>query len=153
MEKTEGISRRSMLKASGAGLGLALAGCQQMGAPARKKRGPGKAFARADYHHLGLPTQTKHENERFLTDSKVYITDPEKDPFRIEWCRWLPDSEAPEKLKTETHIAFEVDDVEAEVAKYKKEEIFLAPGVPFEGVKVAFILYEGALIEFLQKTA
>jgi diaminopimelate epimerase len=53
-------------------------------------------------------------------------------------------------MKTWAHIAFQVDDVEAEVAKYDASKIFAKPYVPFEGVKVAFIDHEGMLIEFLQ---
>ena len=76
----------------------------------------------------------------------------EGDPYHIEWCRWLPESKDPKLLRTTVHLAFEVDCVETEVKKYDAKEVFLKPFVPFEGVKVAFILYEGQLIEFLEKT-
>ena len=38
----------------------------------------------------------------------------------------MPDSPGKEKLKTTTHIAFEVKDVEKEIAKWKPEQVFRA---------------------------
>ena len=155
MAHEEAVSRRSVLKTTGAGLGLLVAGltaseleahCGSCGKKGKKK--PQKLV----FHHVGIPTQRKHENETFLEGAKVYITDPEKHPFGIEWCRWMPDSEAHELLKTTTHIAFQVDDVEAKMAEFDEKDVFLKPFVPFEGAKVAFINHEGTLIEFLQKS-
>ena len=90
--------------------------------------------------------------KRYLAEAKVYITDPAADPFRIEWCRWMPDSPAAAKLKTWPHLAFQVEDCEAEIAKYEPSQVFAKPFVPFEGVKVGFIDHQGFLIEFLEVT-
>jgi len=160
--KKDAVDRRTMLAASGAGLGLLMAGLNVAegadGKKRKKKCKCGKCVAcrtlnRATFHHLGVPTQVKHEDEKYLEGGKVYITDPDKDPYHIEWCRWLPESEDPELLRTTTHIAFQVKDVEKEIAKYDEDEVFLAPFTPFEGTKVAFINYEGTLIELLQRDA
>lgn len=172
MEQKENMSRRWILKTTGAGLGLIMAGftaaeASSCGGPAKgaspetahkcgpkpKKCGKSRSIERKQFHHVGIPTQVKHENERYLAGGKVYITDPEKHPYRIEWCRWLPESKDPEMLRTTPHIAFEVPCVDKEIAKYDEKEIFLRPFVPFEGVRVAFINHEGTLIEFLEKTA
>ena len=158
VDKKLSISRRSMMATGTAGLGLLLAGltgseaeadCKKCGPKAKKCP---KTLDRSQYHHIGVPTQVKHKNERYLEDAKVYITDPEKHPYRIEWCRFAKDSEAPKELQTTAHIAFEVKCVDSEMKKYTKEETFLEPFVPYEGVKVAFIKHEGLLVEFFQKT-
>ena len=47
------------------------------------------------------------------------------------------------------HLAFEVDDLEAEIAG---REILIAPNSPSPGVRVAFIVADGAPVEFLQYT-
>lgn len=153
MEKKDEMNRRSMLKTAGAGLGLALAaGCTTASTgEARKVAIP----EWGEFHHVGIPTQTKHDNEYYIEGGKVFITSPDHSVGRIEWCRWEPDSEDPELLRTTTHIAFNVEDVDAAMTKAEKDgnEIFLEPFVPFEGVKVGFIKHEGVLIEFLEKTA
>lgn len=180
MEQKEKIDRRSMLRTAGLGLALAgatisesLANCGGCGpkegdkdkeakkcphshphshAAKGTKCGSDRAFKRKQFHHIGIPTQTRHENERYLAGGLVYITDPEQHPYHIEWCRWLPESKDPELLRTTPHIAFEVGCVDSEIAKYDEKEIYLKPFVPFQGVKVAFVNHEGTLIEFLQKT-
>jgi hypothetical protein len=50
-------------------------------------------------------------------------------------------------LCTVPHVAFEVDDLSAEIAG---KEILIAPNSPSPGVTVAFIVENGAPVEFLQ---
>ncbi len=152
MDHENTIDRRTMCKTAGAGLGLLLGGLLATDAEANCGSCGPKKHPKLKYHHIGIPTKTKHKDERFLPDAKVYITDPEKDAYQIEWCRFLADSEAPEELRTTTHIAFQVDDVDKVMSKFDKKAVFLEAFVPFEGVKVAFIKHEGLLVEFLQKT-
>ena len=57
------------------------------------------------------------------------------------------DCPLPELIKTVPHVAFVVDDIEAAIAG---KEILIAPNSPAEGVTVAFVVDDGAPIEFLQ---
>jgi len=50
-------------------------------------------------------------------------------------------------VRTVPHVAFEVDDLSAEIAG---KEILIAPNSPSPGVTVAFIVEHGAPVEFLQ---
>jgi hypothetical protein len=50
-------------------------------------------------------------------------------------------------VRTVPHVAFEVDDLCAEIAG---KEILIAPNSPSPGVIVAFIVENGAPVEFLQ---
>jgi hypothetical protein len=61
--------------------------------------------------------------------------------------RFEPDSPLPELVKIVPHIAFEVDDLESAIAG---REILIAPNSPSPGVRVAFIVDNGAPVEFLQ---
>lgn len=147
------MDRRTILKTAGVGIAMALAGLKADEVLGAEACGDAKSLALpcASFHHIGVPTQTKHEDERFLEGAKVYITDPDKSPYHIEWCRWLPESKEPEIIRTRPHLAFVVANVDAEIAKYAEKDIFAKPYSPFEGVKVAFINHEGFLVEFLQK--
>jgi len=99
------------------------------------------------YHHLGIPTETPREGETYLETFKMFVSGYEASPYGIEWMRFEPDSPLPELVKTVPHIAFEVDDLEAEIAG---KEILIEPNSPSEGITVAFIVHNGAPIEFLQ---
>jgi hypothetical protein len=80
------------------------------------------------YHHIGIPTDIPREGEIYLEGFKA-------------------DCPLPELVKTVPHVAFAVDDLEAELAG---KEILIQPNSPSEGVTVAFIVENGAPIEFLQ---
>jgi hypothetical protein len=98
-------------------------------------------------HHIGIPTEKPQENETHLAEAGLFITDAAASPNRIEWLRFEPQSPMPELLKTMPHIAYEVDDLQAELAG---AEVLLEPFSPLEGITVAFIIEEGAPIELMQ---
>jgi len=99
------------------------------------------------YHHLGIPTREKKEGEEYLPQFKVYVSGYETSPYKIEWMRYEDDSPVPELVKIIPHIAFEVDDL---LAAIKGKDILIEPNSPSEGVTVAFIIDNGAPVEFLQ---
>jgi len=99
------------------------------------------------YHHIGIPTGSRREGEIYLGDYKVYCTDHERNPFGIQWMRYEPDCPLPEIVKTQPHVAFEVDDLQEAL---KGHEILIPPNSPSEGVLVAFVVSDGAPVEFLQ---
>jgi hypothetical protein len=99
------------------------------------------------YHHLGIPTKEKHEGEEYLPQFKTHVCPFDKNPYGIEWMRYEPDAPLPEIVKTVPHIAFEVDDLAKEL---EGKELLIAPNSPSKGVTVAFIIDNGAPIEFLQ---
>ena len=67
--------------------------------------------------------------------------------YGIEWMRFEPEAPVPELVRTVPHVAFEVDDLSAEIAG---KEILIAPNSTSPGVTVAFIVENGAPVEFLQ---
>ncbi|MBN1221965.1 MAG: hypothetical protein JXB23_01860 [Candidatus Aminicenantes bacterium] len=99
------------------------------------------------YHHLGIPTAVRRKGERYLKKYRVYVSGYPKSPYGIEWMRFEPDSPLPALVKTVPHVAFEVDDLAAEI---KGKHVLIKPNSPSEGVTVAFIVDDGAPIEFIQ---
>jgi hypothetical protein len=77
----------------------------------------------------------------------MYVSGFETSRYGIEWMRFTPDSPIPELVRTIPHVAFEVDDLEAEL---QGQEVLIAPNSPSPGMRVAFIVENGAPIEFLQ---
>ncbi|MEX0323682.1 MAG: VOC family protein [Puniceicoccaceae bacterium] len=101
-----------------------------------------------EFSHIGIPTSVVQPNEIYIEGGKLYVTDFNLSESKIEWLRFEEDSPLPEQLKTIAHVAFEVDDIDQALAG---KEILIEPFEPMEGIKVAFILDEGAPVEFMQK--
>lgn len=99
------------------------------------------------YHHLGIPTSVKRDNETYLEPFKMYVSGYETSPYGIEWMRFEPGCPLPELVRTVPHIAFEVDDLAAEL---EGKDVLIAPNSPSKGITVAFITDNGAPVEFLQ---
>lgn len=76
----------------------------------------------------------------------MYCTDHESNPFGVQWMRFEPDSPLPEIVKAVPHVAFEVDDLEDAL---EGQEVLIEPNSPSEGVLVAFVVCDGAPVEFL----
>jgi hypothetical protein len=99
------------------------------------------------YHHLGIPTKVIHGEEAYLASHKVFVSGYDTSPYGIEWMRFEPGSPMPELVKTVPHVAFEVENLEEAIAG---KEVLIPPNSPSEGVRVAFIVDDGAPVEFLE---
>jgi len=99
------------------------------------------------YHHLGIPTDVPREGEEHLERYGIHCTDHEANPFGIQWMRYDEDCPLPELVRTVPHVAFEVDDLEEAISGH---EVLIEPNSPSEGVLVAFVVVDGAPVEFLQ---
>lgn len=99
------------------------------------------------YHHIGIPTDVVREGEIHLEGYGLYVSGLEESPYGVEWMRFDADSSLPELVKTKPHVAFEVDDLEAEL---QNKEILIQPNSPSPGVRVAFIVDNGAPIELME---
>ena len=66
-----------------------------------------------ELHHIGIVTNEKKENENYMADAKLYVTDVDASPNKIEWLRFEEGSPMPELLQKETHISYVVPDIKA----------------------------------------
>ncbi len=99
------------------------------------------------YHHVGIPTTTPRDGEVYLEQFKMHVVPFDTNPFGIEWIRFEEGSRIPELVQRVPHIAFVVNDL---AAALEGHEILIEPNSPSEGVTVAFIIDNGAPVEFLQ---
>jgi len=99
------------------------------------------------YHHVGIPTQVRRPGEVYLEQYKMYVSGFETSPFGVEWMRFEPDSPLPDLVKQVPHVAFMVDDLEKAL---EGQELLIPPNRPSPEVLVAFIIHNGAPVEFLQ---
>ena len=99
------------------------------------------------FHHMGLPTHEKQENEIYVEASKLWVTDPEAHPYKVEFLRYEEDSPIAGPVRDLPHIAYKTDDLRGEI---EGKEILLGPFTPLEGLEVVFILEDGAVVEYMQ---
>ena len=99
------------------------------------------------YHHLGIPTGTPREGERYIEHLKLHVCGFDTSPYGVEWMRFEPDCPISDLVRKVPHVAFEVDDLDAEL---EGKELLAGPDSPSEGVRVAMIVHNGAPVELIQ---
>jgi hypothetical protein len=100
-----------------------------------------------EYHHLGIPTDTPRDEEVYLEEYGMYVSGFQTSPYGIEWIRFDPGSPLPDLVKRVPHVAFTVPDLEAAISG---KEVLIEPNSPSEGMRVAFIVDDGAPVEFIE---
>jgi hypothetical protein len=101
------------------------------------------------FHHIGIPTEKIMPDEVHLPQFGLFVSGFSKSPFGIEWMRYEPSSQINELIKRVPHIAFEVDDLDLELARYDFK-IITKPNSPGAGVRVAMIEHNGAPVELIE---
>jgi len=98
------------------------------------------------YHDIGIPTSQPRPGERHIEHLKTFIVGHENSEYGVEWMRFEADAPIPELVRQVPHVAFEVSDLASELVG---REILIAPNSPSDGVRVAFIVENGAPLSFL----
>ena len=99
------------------------------------------------YHHTGIPVFEKLEGMVYVEPLKVWITDAGASPYKVEFLYFEPDSPMAAAVQDETHVAYQVDDIEAAV---KGKRILWPVSEPMPGLKIAFVYDEGIPVELMQ---
>jgi hypothetical protein len=100
-----------------------------------------------EFHHLGIPTQSERPGERYSDMYARYTSDDPGRLARVQWHRFEPESLLYPVLKTASHPAFKVSDLERASAGKK---VILRPYEPVAGYGVAAIEDDGIAIEFIE---
>jgi hypothetical protein len=100
-----------------------------------------------EFHHVGIPTARKQPDEIYLESVQLHITDAGRHPHHVEWVRAEEGCPFPEVMKTTAHVAYTVDNLDEAL---KGQQVIWPPFEPMAGVRVAFILDQGAPVEFLE---
>jgi hypothetical protein len=101
------------------------------------------------YHHLGIPTKKKMPGETYLPQFKFFVSGFSTSPFGIEWMRFEKDSPVSKLIQTVPHIAFEVNDIDYELAQ-RNYNVITMPDSHTAGIRVAMIEHNGTPIELIE---
>ncbi len=83
-----------------------------------------KQLDHSKFDHVGLVTDVQQPNERWAEATRLSSTNPRQHPYNIEFLRFEPDSPVTGPLRTDPHIAYRVDDLEAAL---EGQEVVLGP--------------------------
>jgi catechol 2,3-dioxygenase-like lactoylglutathione lyase family enzyme len=99
------------------------------------------------YHHVGIPYTVPHPEEKHLDHLGVHVHGFQTSPYGIEWMRFELHCRVPEVVRTFPHLAFAVDNLDEAL---RGRDLLIEPNAPSDGVRVAFILHDGAPVELLE---
>lgn len=99
--------------------------------------------------HIGIPTDRVPEKGTYLAGAKLYVSDLADTKNNLEFLYFEEGCPMPEVIQKRTHIAYFVDDLDAELKAAKK--VLVPPFEPFPHIKAAFVEEDGIGIELLQK--
>ena len=99
------------------------------------------------FDHIGIVTKEKKSDETFVPATRVWITDFQKHPFRVEWLRYEPDSPVAGPVREMPHVAFRVDDIRAAA---KGMKVLLEPFDAGIAVVGFYQTADGAVVEFME---
>ena len=100
-----------------------------------------------EFDHVGIVTTEKKPGEIFIAPTKVWITDFQKHPYRIEWLRYEPDTPVTGPVREGPHVAYRVKNI-AEAARGMK--VLLEPFDVGFAVVAFFQANDGAVIELME---
>ena len=105
-------------------------------------------MAEATFHHFGVPTDKKSENEFYIEGGKVWATSPDDNPYQIEFLRFDADTPMHEAIVNNPHAAFMVEDMAAALAG---KNVIVDPFDVTDTLTVAFILDGDAVVELMME--
>ena len=105
-------------------------------------------MASSEFHHFGVPTNAKSSSESYIEGAKVYISDPETHPYRVEFLRFEDDRARPTAVRPRPHAAFIVDSLDKAL---EGENVIIPPFDATAELRVAFIKDGDAIIEVMER--
>ena len=100
------------------------------------------------YDHIGIPTCSQKNGMIYYPEWKVWTSDYEKNPYRIEWVFFEKESPLHPIIQTIPHVCFIVKDIKRMMEGKK----VLLPVTYYQNYYMAFIEDDGAPVEFLQSS-
>ncbi len=106
------------------------------------------AFDRSRFDHIGVVVEDKQVDENFVESTRVWVTNPRAHAANVEFLRYKSDSKVTGPLRHLPHVAYRVESVDDAIKDYN---VLLEPFDVADGfVRVAFVLVDGAVVEFMQ---
>lgn len=102
----------------------------------------------AEYMHVGIPLATKQPGMNYNADLKVWISNPDDHPFKIEYLHFEHDTPLPKALQELSHVAYKVAAAEPYLAA--ADQVLFGPVELAPGIRIAFIIMHGTIFELYE---
>lgn len=99
------------------------------------------------FMHVGVPTTKVMDGAVYAEAIKTHIVAPETNEFGIEYLRFEKDTPLPQELQTLVHVAYQVDDMDAQL---QANTVVVEPWFADEKTRLAFIMKDGILMELME---
>ena len=99
------------------------------------------------FDHIGIVTTEKKPDEIFIEPTRVWITDFQKHPYRVEWLRYEPDTPVTGPVRELPHVAYRVESIEKASRGMK---VLLEPFDAGIAVVGFYQTDDGAVVEFME---
>ena len=99
------------------------------------------------FDHIGIVTTEKKPGQIFIEPTRVWITDFQKHPYRVEWLRYEPDTPVTGPVREMPHVAYRVESIE-EASRGMK--VLLEPFDAGIAVVGFYQTDDGAVVEFME---
>ncbi len=100
-----------------------------------------------EFDHIGLVTEEKKQKAMYVEATRVWVTDFQNHPFRVEWLNFEPDTPVTGPVRDMPHVAFRTDNI-AEASKGMK--CLLEPFDTPVAIVGFYQTDDGAVIEFME---
>jgi hypothetical protein len=101
------------------------------------------------FDHVGFVTNEKKPGAVFVEATRVWVTNKDDHPYRVEWLYFEPDSPVTGPLREGPHIGFCVESVEAIRQASRGMKVLLEPFDAGFAVAGFYQTPDGASIEFV----
>ncbi len=100
--------------------------------------------------HLGIPTENKIEGKQYsyVEKIKLHVTNPEENEFKLQFVCAEHDSPLPEIVRTEKHLAIQVDNIEEEIKNF--DHVAFPPTLVKDKLKICFAVKDDVLFELTE---
>ena len=104
---------------------------------------------RARFDHIGVITEERHDGEVFVDATRVWVTNPRDHPFHVEYLRFEPDTHGHRAACATSRTSPTASPTSTR--RSRATSVLLAPFEVGGGFcRVAFVLIDGAVVEFMQ---
>ena len=100
--------------------------------------------------HLGIPVQRKTMEHQYtyVEPIKLHVTNADNHEYKLQYVYPERESPLPESVKTENHLAIEVENIEDEIKNF--DEILYPPVDVFGKMKICFVRKENIIFELTE---
>jgi len=97
--------------------------------------------------HVGVPAAAEQPGEKYKDGLKVYLTNPDSNPYHFEYFRYMPGTTMPELIQHSIHVAYKVDSLKDALAACDQ---VLVENMRGTGRTIGFGVKDGVVLELME---